>query len=230
MKNLYSIKNISRVGVLVILAAFITGAGTSTSTTKTPAKTDTTTTKTPAKTDTTQSAQPSTAVDPRDPKSILYLDSKGNVAGTGDVTKSGVASEAAKAGAGWHPAALAATIVPKDKYGLVDWAKAVKDKIISPKYSIDPKAEPEEEPLDMDVNIVVKSDFVNDVVYPHSIHTYWLRCEACHEKIFKMAAGQNNMSMAGITTGQWCGRCHGKVAFPLSDCNRCHTKPKAAAK
>ncbi|MDO8445953.1 MAG: cytochrome c3 family protein [Deltaproteobacteria bacterium] len=213
MKN--PMKLIPRVGTLVILAAFISGAG--------PIQKE-------KAVEQPKSAQPVTVVDPRDPKSILYLDSKGNLAGTGDVTKSGVASEAAKAGAGWHPAALAAIIVPKDKYGLVDWAKAVKEKIITPRHSLDPKATEDDEPLDMDVPIVVKSDFVNDVVYPHAIHTYWFACEGCHEKIFKMAAGQNNMTMSGIAGGNWCGRCHGKVAFPLSDCNRCHTKPKAVAK
>ena len=213
-----SMKLIPRIGLLAILAAFISGAG--------PKKT----TEQPKAAETTKSAQPSTIVDPRDPKSILYLDSKGQAAGTGDVSQSGVASAAAKAGAGWHPAALTSTIVPKDKYGLVDWAKAVKDNIVSPKHSIDPNAEPDAEPMDMDVEIQSKSDFVNDVVYPHAIHTYWLSCEVCHDKIFQMAAGQNNMSMSGIAEGKWCGRCHGKVAFPLTDCNRCHTKPKPAAK
>jgi len=29
--------------------------------------------------------------------------------------------------------------------------------------------------------------------------------------------------------GQWCGRCHNKIAFPLTDCNRCHSSPKKAA-
>lgn len=210
-----STKLIPRIGFLVILAAFISGAG--------PKQKE-------KAAETTKPAQPSTVVDPRDPKSILYLDSKGQAAGTGDVSKSGVSSAAARAGAGWHPAALTSTIVPKDKYGLVDWVKAVKEKIIDPKHSIDPKAEPDADPMDMDVEIPAKGDFVNDVVYPHAIHTYWFACEGCHDKIFQMAAGQNNMTMAGIAEGKWCGRCHGKVAFPLSDCNRCHTKPKPAAK
>jgi len=44
------------------------------------------------------------------------------------------------------------------------------------------------------------------------------------------AKGQNNMTMSAIVEGKFCGRCHGKVAFPLADCNRCHTQPKKAAK
>src|SRR3972149_9096126 len=61
-------------------------------------------------------------LDPKDPKSSLYLDSKGNVAGTGYIKKSGLASADARAGAGWPPAALAQSNLPVDKYGLVDWA------------------------------------------------------------------------------------------------------------
>lgn len=168
-------------------------------------------------------------LDPNNPKSILYTDTKGNLAGTGDPAKSGIPSEAVKIGAGWHPQALAANILPKDKYGLVDWVKAVKENLIVPRASLDPKEE-EMPPLDMNVVIEAKSDFVNDVVYPHYIHTWWLKCEVCHPKIFTPAKGQNNMTMAGIAQGQWCGRCHGKVSFPLTDCMRCHVQPKKAAK
>ncbi len=167
-------------------------------------------------------------LDPKDPKSILYLDTKGSPAGTGDPAKSGAASVAVKAGMGWHPAALAAEVLPKDKYGLVNWAKAVKDNIVAPRPSLDPNEE-EMPPLDMDVVIEAKSDFVNDVVYPHYMHTWWLKCEVCHPAIFIPVKGENNMTMLGIAQGQWCGRCHGKVAFPLTDCNRCHTQPKKAA-
>ena len=81
----------------------------------------------------------------------------------------------------------------------------------------------------MDVLIEAKGDFVDDVVYPHWIHTYWLKCDVCHPKIFIPAKGQNNMTMVGIAEGKWCGRCHGKIAFPLTDCSRCHVKPKKSA-
>jgi c(7)-type cytochrome triheme protein len=81
-------------------------------------------------------------------------------------------------------------------------------------------------PLPLDVLIIAKSDFVDDVIYPHEIHTWWLKCEVCHPKIFVPAKGQNKMTMSGIAEGKWCGRCHGKVAFPLTDCTRCHVSPK----
>lgn len=165
-------------------------------------------------------------IDPNDPSSVIYLDTSGKPAGVGDPNKP--PSVAYKAGMGWHPQALSAAGLPKDKYGLVDWAKLVRENIIKPKHSLDPNAD-EMPPLAMDVVIPAKGDYVNDVLYPHEMHTFWLKCEVCHPKIFVPAKGQNPMTMVGIVQGQWCGRCHGKVAFPLTDCNRCHTVPKKAS-
>lgn len=170
----------------------------------------------------------SQTVDPSDPTSIIYLDTSGKLAGTGDATKP--VSASFKAGQAWHPQAMSAAVFPKDKYGLVDWAKTVKQgNIIAPRPSLDPTVE-DTPPLDMDVIITAKGRFTNDVTYPHWIHTYWFNCDNCHTEIFIPAAGQNNMTMVGIVSGQWCGRCHGKVAFPLTDCSRCHNVPKAKAK
>ncbi|MBI3585035.1 MAG: hypothetical protein HY096_13955 [Nitrospinae bacterium] len=170
-------------------------------------------------------------LDPKDPRSLIYLDTKGNKAGTGDVTKSGVASTFAKVGAGFHPAALAETNLPMDKYKLVDWAKIVKEKIIAPQYSLDMNAKPEDEQM-IDLNILfeTKSDFMDNVIFPHNIHTWWLKCEICHETvggpIFEPSAGANDVKMVEMAGGKWCGRCHNKIAFPLADCKRCHISAK----
>lgn len=166
----------------------------------------------------------SKSMDPNDPTSVIYLDSSGKLAGTGDPTKP--VSESFKAGQAWHPQALSAAGLPKDRYGLIDWVKLVNNNTITPKGTLDPAAE-DAPPLDMDVVIPAKGKFVNDVTYPHSIHTYWFNCENCHTAIFLPARGENNMTMAGIAKGQWCGKCHGKVAFPLTDCARCHNVAKA---
>jgi len=203
MKSLYSIKFIFRIISLIIFTTFVyAGIISAAEPVKTPAGTQKTA---PAAKETQPKEKVSPLLDPNDPKSILYLDTKGKLA------------------------ALAGAVLPKDRYGLVDWAKAVKDKVISPRPSLDPK---EEEMPAMDMNVVIeaKSDFVNDVVYPHYMHTWWLKCEVCHPAIFVPAKGQNNMTMSAIVEGKFCGRCHGKVAFPLADCNRCHTQPKKAAK
>mgnify|MGYP001607278393 CR=1 FL=1 len=168
-------------------------------------------------------------LDPKDPKSILYLNAKGQLAGTGDPTKSGPASESVRVGAGWHPEALAAAVLPKDRYGLIDWARAVKENTIEPRFTIDDDDVQEKPPLDVNVLIEAKSDYFNNVLFPHYIHTWWLKCEVCHPKIFVPQKGGNRMFMTEIAQGQWCGRCHGKVSFPLTDCKRCHTQPKKAA-
>ena len=166
-------------------------------------------------------------LDPKDPKSILYLNTQGQLVGTGDPTKSGPASESIRIGSGWHPEALAAAVLPKDRYGLVDWAKAVKENIIEPRSTLDDDVQ-EKPPLDVNVVIETKSDFINNVLFPHYIHTWWLKCEVCHPKIFSDIKGQTQMTMSEIAQGKFCGRCHGKVSFPLTDCKRCHTQPKKA--
>ena len=174
-----------------------------------------------------ESASRGKRIDPTDPKSVIYLDTAGKPAGVGDPNKP--PSLSFKAGRGWHPQALNASGLPKDRYGLIDWARIVRENLIKPRPSLDPKAD-EMPPLKMDVLIEAKGDYVDNVIYPHEMHTYWLKCEVCHPKIFIPARGQNNMTMVGIVEGKWCGRCHNKIAFPLTDCTRCHTSPKKRAR
>lgn len=162
---------------------------------------------------------------PIDKQSAIFLDSAGRPAGTGDLGKP--AGVAFRIGQGWHPAALSAAGLPKDKYGLVDWTKIVRENLIAPAHSLNP-ADIEMPPLIFDVLVPAKSDFVNNVVFPHETHTYWFQCEMCHPKIFVPSKGETKMSMVEISQGKFCGVCHGKVAFPISDCIRCHTQPKAS--
>jgi c(7)-type cytochrome triheme protein len=122
-----------------------------------------------------------------------------------------------------HP--LAFYFLPKSEQGsYVDWAAALKFGVIRPIDSLDPnrKTMPA---IDFNVVFKVKGD-LPDVVYPHFPHTVWLDCKNCHPSIFVMRAGVNQVTMNGIMRGEFCGRCHGKVAFPLYDCNRCHSRPK----
>jgi c(7)-type cytochrome triheme protein len=82
--------------------------------------------------------------------------------------------------------------------------------------------------LDMDVVIPVTKFATHppDVLYPHKAHTERLDCTSCHPDIFNMAKGGNpDMNMMKIISGQYCGVCHGRVAFPLLNCFRCHSQP-----
>ncbi len=122
--------------------------------------------------------------------------------------------------------------LPKDSYGHVNWTLAVMEGSLNPKGSLSPDAE-DEDPLDLNVFIEAKVALMANVIFPHSIHTYWLSCANCHPGIFIPEAGANDMTMDGIFKGKWCGRCHGKVAFPpgydvnpKANCIRCHVIPK----
>ncbi|HUS55503.1 MAG TPA: c(7)-type cytochrome triheme domain-containing protein [Thermohalobaculum sp.] len=62
------------------------------------------------------------------------------------------------------------------------------------------------------------------VVFPHRQHTEWLDCANCHPAIFKAKRGANDFGMLDVLNGEYCGRCHGAVAFPLTECKRCHSR------
>lgn len=115
--------------------------------------------------------------------------------------------------------------LPKSTAGnRVNWVSAIGTNKINPRWDrIDPKAEG----VVMDLNIVreVKGS-MPDVVYPHKQHTEWLDCSNCHPAIFIPQKGANSISMASILLGEKCGVCHGKVAFPVSECRLCHSKKK----
>ncbi|MFO1318598.1 MAG: c(7)-type cytochrome triheme domain-containing protein [Burkholderiales bacterium] len=108
----------------------------------------------------------------------------------------------------------------------VDWVKSLEQKKVQPRYD---RLDANAEPIVMDLNIVrqVKGS-MPDVVYPHKQHTEWLDCSNCHPAIFVPQKGANTISMAAILLGEKCGVCHGKVAFPVSECTRCHSQPKQA--
>lgn len=118
--------------------------------------------------------------------------------------------------------------LPKGSSGnYVDWVKALESGKISPRYD---RLDSTATPIVMDLNIVreVKGSMPN-VVYPHKQHTEWLDCSNCHPAIFIPQKGANQISMAAILMGQKCGVCHGKVAFPVSECRRCHSQAKKPA-
>jgi c(7)-type cytochrome triheme protein len=119
-----------------------------------------------------------------------------------------------------------AGLPPSSAGNRIDWVKALNERKITPRFDrIDPQAQA----AVMDLNIVreVKGS-MPDVVYPHKQHTQWLDCANCHPAIFKPQKGANPMSMAAIMLGEQCGVCHGKVAFPVSECRLCHSKNKVA--
>lgn len=116
--------------------------------------------------------------------------------------------------------------LPRSNLGnYVDWVAALGSKRIQPRWDV---RDPNAQATVMDLNIVreVKGS-MHDVVFPHKQHTEWLDCSNCHPAIFKPQKGANQISMAAIMLGQQCGVCHGKVAFPISECRLCHARQKS---
>ena len=109
----------------------------------------------------------------------------------------------------------------------IDWVGALGQKKIAPRWD---RNDPKASGLVLDLNIVreVKGS-MPDVVYPHKQHTELLDCSNCHPAIFIPQKGANQISMAAILLGEKCGVCHGKVAFPVSECRLCHSKKKDVA-
>jgi c(7)-type cytochrome triheme protein len=115
--------------------------------------------------------------------------------------------------------------LPKSLAGnRINWVKAIEEGKINPRWD---RSDPAAAPVVIDLNIVreVKGS-MPDVVYPHKQHTEWLDCSNCHPAIFNPQKGSNVISMAAILLGEKCGVCHGKVAFPVSECRLCHSKKK----
>ena len=79
----------------------------------------------------------------------------------------------------------------------------------------------------------MKKAEVKAVLFPHWFHRIRYKCKVCHEDIFIMKKGANDLSMRKIMDGKACGTCHdGLIAWEPLYCDRCHTaefKPKIKA-
>ena len=63
------------------------------------------------------------------------------------------------------------------------------------------------------------------VVFPHWFHRVRFRCKVCHHELgFIMRAGANDVQMADIAAGKFCGMCHnGQIAWGADRCDLCHS-------
>lgn len=124
-----------------------------------------------------------------------------------------------------HP--IAFRFLPRSRTGDIDWVAALKEGLLDPKASLDATPEPAGSVLNLDIVFNVGDSYpMPHVVFPHTPHTIWLNCNSCHPALFVMKQGANPVSMDRIVKGEYCGRCHGVVAFPIRDCFRCHSRPK----
>ena len=115
----------------------------------------------------------------------------------------------------------ALAVLPPDSSGnQVSWVKALEQGHIKPRTHVLVRAEM---PM-RDTEIILKNTGEMPMVkFPHRPHTMWLDCGNCHDELFKKVAGATKINMTMILRGEKCGVCHGAVAFPLTECARCHS-------
>jgi len=118
---------------------------------------------------------------------------------------------------------------PRSSYG-VDWEETEAEGLIKPVDFLEglslkkPQLKKQE-----DFSMKSKVAWVSDITFSHKKHTIWNGCELCHPEIFAATKrGVLRYSMFNIKAGQYCGACHGKVAFPVESCGGCHKNNKGS--
>lgn len=119
-----------------------------------------------------------------------------------------------------EPAAALSKLTPDNAGNMVRWVQSLQKGEINPRASIRPDTKIRV--YDSDVLLNLKGG-MPIVRFPHRQHTQWLDCSNCHDHLFKTEPGSNQLSMLSILNGEQCGVCHGAVAFPLTECFRCHS-------
>jgi c(7)-type cytochrome triheme protein len=118
---------------------------------------------------------------------------------------------------------------PRSPYG-VDWEEAEASGLIKPLDFIEgltvrPPALKQQDDFSMKSKVM----WVSDITFSHKKHTVWNGCELCHPEIFPATKrGVLRYSMFNIKAGQYCGACHGKVAFQVEACSNCHKNIKGS--
>ncbi|HEY0721223.1 MAG TPA: c(7)-type cytochrome triheme domain-containing protein [Gammaproteobacteria bacterium] len=116
--------------------------------------------------------------------------------------------------------------LPLDSEGHTDWMAALRGGSIAPRAGVTGKEKMKG--IDLDI-VMTNTSSLSAVKFPHRAHTEWLTCSNCHSQIFLPQKGGNFITMAAILQGEYCGVCHGKVAFPPTTCSRCHNTPTTRA-
>jgi c(7)-type cytochrome triheme protein len=112
---------------------------------------------------------------------------------------------------------------PKAIYG-IDWEAAETSGLINPIDFVEgislkrPSLQARE-----DFAVTPRYSWVHPIQFSHRKHVAWNGCEVCHPDIFPTGKkGTAHYSMFENVEGRFCGACHGRVAFPLNTCQRCH--------
>ena len=78
---------------------------------------------------------------------------------------------------------------------------------------------------DVVLNRRSEKEGMRPVIFSHWFHRIRFQCKVCHQELgFKMRVGSNDVRMADIINGKFCGMCHnGDVAWGPDRCDLCHS-------
>ncbi len=115
---------------------------------------------------------------------------------------------------------------PPARFGnRVDWLKAEEKGLIKPSDALEGLTIKRAAiPRPKDFEIKTANPGMPDIIFSHRIHADINGCELCHPEVFGAKRGSTKYTMQDVFAGKFCGSCHGKVAFPNSDCQLCHLK------
>ena len=116
---------------------------------------------------------------------------------------------------------------PKERFGNgIDWEKTEAEGYVKPVDFLQGlPVRKKALPLEKDFVLDARLESMPTIIFSHKKHTVWNGCELCHPEIFLgVKKGATKYSMEEIFEGKYCGVCHNNVAFPLLDCERCHTR------
>ena len=119
-----------------------------------------------------------------------------------------------------EPAESLAKLPPDTAGNRVRWMRALDDGVIRPRSAVHPDTQVNLRTTEV---LMRRTGEMNMVRFPHREHTAWLDCSNCHDQLFERRAGATKVNMFLILSGEKCGVCHGAVAFPLTECARCHS-------
>jgi len=165
-------------------------------------------------------------VEAKDMTRGAYEESSGHFQLNGDVVpivEDGIHDPAGEAVHTLQSPAEAMLNFPRDDRGIINWVETLDKGIINPRTGV--TGNEKMHAVDFDV-IFENTASMPYVRFPHRPHTVWLTCQNCHPAIFIPQRGSNPVTMAAIMSGEYCGVCHGKVAFPPYECNRCHKESR----
>ncbi|MEE8574744.1 MAG: c(7)-type cytochrome triheme domain-containing protein [Thermodesulfobacteriota bacterium] len=127
----------------------------------------------------------------------------------------------------WNPEKLTDGKLPLGIFYSIDWTKIDEEGISKPITTVTDGYE--DKTHDSLIIFKSKDTSVADVPFSHKIHSSKAECSSCHESIFKSALNGGPVSMGKMGEGKECGTCHGPVAFPLLNCEKCHSLEPGSA-